>query len=41
MDAALADRAKAFPTTLRRLNLTEFDDLVRHGAEAAENGLGA
>jgi NTE family protein len=41
MDAALADRAKAFPTTLRRLTLTEFDDLVRHGAEAADNGLSA
>lgn len=41
MNAALAERAKAFPTTLRRLTLVEFDDLVRHGAEATDNGLGA
>lgn len=41
IDATLAARAKAFPTTLRRLTLTEFDELVRHGAEAADNGLGA
>lgn len=41
MDAALARRAKTFPTTLRRLTLSEFDDLVRHGAEAADHGLGA
>lgn len=41
MDTVLAERAKAFPTTLRRLTLNEFDDLVRHGAEAADYGLGA
>jgi NTE family protein len=41
MDTALAERAKTFPTTLRRLTLVEFDDLVRHGAEATDNGLGA
>ena len=40
MDADLAKRAKAFPTTLRRLKLAEFDGLVRHGAQAADNGLG-
>lgn len=41
MDSDLAARTKAFPTTLRRLALSEFDDLVRHGLEAANNGLGA
>lgn len=41
MDTDLAARAKAFPTTLRRLTMSEFDDLVRHGVEAADNGLGA
>ena len=40
MNATLAERAKRFPTTLRRLTLIEFDELLFHGAEAAENGLG-
>jgi NTE family protein len=40
-DAALADDAKRFPTTLLRLTPLQFDRLFLHGQHAAENGHGA
>lgn len=41
VDAGLAESAKEYPTTLRRIDTSTFDDIARHGYEAAGSGHGA
>ena len=40
VDASIAKIAKAYPTTLRRIDSATFDDIARHGFEAASSGHG-